>query len=53
METIINMFDKKDRGYNGRQVQQFVEKYTNLRHSFLDINFVEVQFARAMYDAYA
>ena len=51
METIVNMFDKKDRGYNDRHVQQFVEKYTNRRHPLVDTNFVEEQFARAMYDA--
>ena len=50
METIVNMFDKKDKGYNDRHVQQFVEKYTSRRHPLVDINFVREQFARALYD---
>ena len=50
METIVNMFDRKDKGYNDRHVQQFVQKYTARRHPLVDVNFVRDQFARAFYN---
>ena len=49
MERIIGMFDKKDRGYNDRHVQQFVERHTSRRYPLLDPSLVQEQFARAFY----
>ena len=50
METIVNMFDSKDKGYNDRHVQQFVERRTDKHHPLLDSKFVRDQFARALYN---
>lgn len=50
MDTIVNMFDVKDKGYNDRHVQQFVNKRTNRQHPMIDTTFVREQFARALYN---
>ena len=49
MDTIVNMFDVKDKGYNDRHVQEFVNKRTNRQHPVIDAKFVRDQFARAFY----